>query len=395
MLGILFPPRKESSAIIVDIGNASAGVGLIRMRRGAPSSFSFACRSLTMPDVRAKGQRVVAVSVSIEKALAAYTAYTASRNIPPPAVLYVFLKAPWSRSQAAVVTETFPRAQRVTKNHITSLASRALGDDTGIKAPYEALAVRTWINGYPTGRPIGKTGRSITIAALKSSAEPAMRDKVTSAILSAFPGRTILWHSHVRALLVYMREQEAHTKDCIIIDIGTEVANIILVRGGILEDDAILDEGMQTMLRRISEHTLPEETLALMRMVERDQCSEEACERIRESLAAYEQDLARTFGEHFAARASGMRLPNNLLLVAHPDIVPWLSRFFSRIDFAQFTLTAQPFSVSVLSPEKLLPWVVGEAGVPVDISLLVSAMSVHSESEAKLKYYAQAVSSKE
>ena len=44
------------------------------------------------------------------------------------------------------------------------------------------------------------------------------------------------------------------------------------------------------------------------------------------------------------------RLPDTLVLLAHPDILPWLSKFFSRIDFAQFTVTTQPFTVRTMLP---------------------------------------------
>ncbi len=85
------------------------------------------------------------------------------------------------------------------------------------------------------------------------------------------------------------------------------------------------------------------------------------------------------FGETLGACAAARRLPTNLILCAHPDVAPWLSKFFSRIDFSQFTVTAQPFSVTVLDPALLAEIVRPEPGVVLDSGLAIGCGFVNIE----------------
>ena len=82
------------------------------------------------------------------------------------------------------------------------------------------------------------------------------------------------------------------------------------------------------------------------------------------------------------AIAGGRRLPNDLVLAVQPDLAPWLSQFFSRIDFTQFTKTAQPFEIQLLTPEKLNRLVAFDTGVLPDAAFAVGGALVNIEEQA-------------
>ena len=115
-------------------------------------------------------------------------------------------------------------------------------------------------------------------------------------------------------------------------------------------------------------------------MAAHDHCEDKACEDIKNGMARAEQELIRIFGEAMARLATSRRLPNKLVLAVESDMADWLSHFFSRIDFTQFTVTTQPFSVEVLSAENLKNLVTAsDSGKNVDSGLLVAAAFVNSE----------------
>lgn len=145
-------------------------------------------------------------------------------------------------------------------------------------------------------------------------------------------------------------------------------------------DHVLVPEGTQTILKRVSGNGLPEETMSLMRMIARDHCDDGACEGIKAEMARAEQELIKTFGEAMARLAAVRKLPNTLVLLAETDMSTWLSNFFSRIDFTQFTLTSQPFTVEILTPADLKESVMpAEAGKANDVSLLAAVALVNSE----------------
>ena len=114
-----------------------------------------------------------------------------------------------------------------------------------------------------------------------------------------------------------------------------------------------VQEGLATILKRISSGGLPEETLTQLRMLASDTCSSDTCKALKDSLASIEPDLAKVFGEAFATLASKRRLPNSAILCSPAELSPWLQGFFARIDFSQFTATMQPFTVEALTPDHL------------------------------------------
>lgn len=141
----------------------------------------------------------------------------------------------------------------------------------------------------------------------------------------------------------------------------------------------MVPEGIYSVLRRLSKAGMPEEILGLVRMIARDDCTSEACNAVEAALAKAEPELVKIYGEGMAKCAATRRLPNKLFLVTHQDMALWLKRFFERIDFTQFTKTAQPFEVTALAPKDMEMWVKPAPGVSLDCGLAVPSALVNIE----------------
>jgi len=136
--------------------------------------------------------------------------------------------------------------------------------------------------------------------------------------------------------------------------VSAEATDIIVVRKGILAERALTQNGIRQIASSFAEGKPVEETIALLDMLEKEQCEGDACRSLEASIAKVEPELAKSFGEIFAKLSASRKLPDQLVVIASPQISGWFSRFFARIDFTQFTVSTRPFSVSVLSPA-LLP----------------------------------------
>jgi hypothetical protein len=238
--------------------------------------------------------------------------------------------------------------------------------------------LRVEVNGYATADAVGKSGHLVSLFALISTVDEELQKGALSYVEKAFPHLKPLWRSHTRALLTCVREHPEHPRNCVVIDISSEGSSILSMRDGILESQSSFDTGVHTILEKLGKNALPEETLGLIRMLEREQCAGDACDALRKSMEKVEQDLVRSFGEQLAELAGKSRLAQNLLLFVHPDLVPWLARFFSRLDFAQFTVPLKPFLVSELATKDMQEWIAIDSAKP-DISLLLAASLVHIE----------------
>lgn len=380
MFGLHARSAKGDLVAVVDIGSGSAGVGLVSLASGTAELVASARASLPFEE-RSKDAMVTGIAAQIsaagKSALAQYVQAGEPQSISK---VYAILRAPWTNSKTTMSSGAFPEDTRITEQLIGQLAQEALGKEQEIdrKNLLEASVVRVLLNGYPCAKPIGMRAKEIDVSALLSDCDPEMRAAAQTAIEGLFPAAQIVWRSGVRALLEVVGKRAEHSQSYLIVDMEGEGTSLVSVRKGIMAGYALVPEGVRTILKKISSG-LPEETLSTMRMIARDQCEGEACDSLNAAIARVEPDLARIFGEIMGKQATTRRFPSDLVLVAHPDIAPWLSRFFARIDFTQFTLTAQPFSVEVLTPEDLSQWVSVIPGNKTDIGLLIGGALVNIE----------------
>ncbi len=382
MFGLSQGRKKYVRVAIVDIGSASAAVGFLDIAPEGKSTIVAAHRSFIPYEKRSAEQFAARMGGAIEEASTRAMKELASRKDDAAVKLsgiYVFFRAPWIDAKVVRLTKDFGKETRITNEHIDSLSKQALNSKQKL---LEAIVLRIELNGYATPDVVGKTAHLLSLYSLVSSVDEKLQGDVAQYIERTFRHLKPTWRSHARALLFWVREHPKHSRDCVAIDISSEGCTILSIRNGILETQSTCDFGLHAILEKLSPHALPEETLGLLRMLEREQCSGTVCDALRASMEKIEQEMLRTFGEQLAQLAGKTRLPHNLTLFVHPDVAPWLTRFFSRLDFAQFTVPLQPFVVTELTRTDVEDWIQIDSAAP-DISLLLASTLVHIEAHHK------------
>ena len=383
----MFGRTGSSKKIIVvaDIGSGSAGVVLLIVHPTGPATVVASSRT-TLPfeerneDATIKGV-IASLADASTKALALY-ASSAYKDVRITSV-YAVIRAPWTRSKTARGVSKLEKEMRITDAMIGSLAKQAIAAETDLDRNrlIESAVVRVELNGYATGSPVGKTAHSLSVIALLSDCNATIRAGVEETLMRTFPHTKPVLRSGARALISAVRVFPDIGKDYVILDMESEATTILVVRDGLATEHAIVPEGVRSILKRISEKSMPEETLSLMRMVENEECNDETCKIINESVARVEIDLARVYGEGLTRLATPERLPIDLILIVDAALSPWLTKFFSRIDFTQCTLTAQPFSVQQLDLKNLAHAVVAE-GATTDTGLSIASALVNTEEQS-------------
>ena len=209
---------------------------------------------------------------------------------------------------------------------------------------------------------------------------------IAAGFQQVFPAAKLLWRSGIRALMMLARESATEralpnesmtlSRHYLIVDMGVDTTHIVSVRGAAFEQ-RVVPEGARTILARIAGTKMPEQVLTSLRMLERDASSTEESDAVQKAIALAEPELVRIFAEPIGQMAATRRAANDLLLVTHADLEPWLKRLFSRIDFSQFTVTTLPFTVRTPSSINVSRWVTGETA---DDSLAVALALVNIES---------------
>ena len=373
----LVPHKKGKIIAVADIGSGSVGLALLSLTRNAASSVLAADRVVLSSEERSEGATIAALAQGLVEA----AGKIAAKNTSAPEELYCVIHAPWVRSRTTRAYSRFEKETSVTEALIGSLAQQALGQETELdrNSMLEASVTRIELNGYPVGEPEGKSALDVGLTALLSDCNADLRLTMLSAFQHVFPQLTPIFRSSTRALLSVLRERPNDGGNHLIVEVGSEATNLVVICDGVILEQRLIGEGIRSILQRIAPTGMPEETLNLIRMLENDECSTDACTAAQEAMARAEPEMVRAFGEGMAACAAKQKLPNRLVLIAHPDVSQWLSRFFARIDFTQFTQTTQPFTAQSLSLKELESFIAPEKGVSIDAGLALSAALVNIE----------------
>ena len=380
MLGLSFAAKRDPIAI-VDVGSGSAAVGILQLRGNDAAIIHAATRISLSFENRTPDQSVSAVSQAIEEAGKKTLAfYRSLKDHPTPDTLFIFLRTPWSRSKSAESHQKFEEETPITDKLISQLAKQVLATEKEIdtKNLLEATVMKILLNGYQVVDPKGKRAHDVSISVLLGDADLKVKASVLNAVKSFLPSHVPQWRTHTRATLRILGVSPENWRDSVVVDVGTEGTNIAVVRKGILCEQQSFPEGSRSILETISKKGMPEETLALLSLLDKDDANQ-ANEQIRTMISQAEPDFIKMFGERFSALATQGRLPNKLMLVVHPELASMLSRFLSKIDFAQFTITNQPFSVLPIDAKHLSRYVVPGNGVTPDPSLSIAAAFVNIE----------------
>ena len=368
---------------VADVGSASVAVALLSVGGGGPAEVLVANRSSLPFEDRTEEASIKGIIAALKEAGEKTSSAQARKDahMQPVSRCYAVINPPWTRTKTVSSVSVTPHESKITAAIIGEMAQRAITDEKQFDSAklIESTVVRVELNGYPTSAPTGKSAHRIAVSELLSECAPAIKDCVEAELKHIFPKADIVKRSGARALISSISALPEGSSDYVIIAVMGETTNVIVVRGGLACAHVVIPEGIRSILKRISDKRMQEETLSLLRMVERDECSTDVCDEITKSMGRVEIDLARVYGESLTKIAAPVRLPPDLVLITHDDLRPWLSKFFMRIDFTQCTSTAQPFSVHALSQQDFKNVVSGADTAAIDIELLIACTLVNSE----------------
>src|SRR3989344_6969762 len=380
----LLGKQRGKTVAVADIGSGSVGVAILATTHKGPSSVLAAAHATLPLEERSPEANLSGILGKVgEVAQKALTVHAEKSRAHATHVsrVYAVVRAPWTRSKTMRAEHAFDADTRIDKSVISALAKQALEEDKDLDHTkiFEASVVRVELNGYPTARPEGKHAKHIAVSVLLSESDGSVRSGVTETLSRVFACPPPTLRSGTRALLTVLKENDVLKKYCFVVDIGAQATSLVTIRKDVATDIVHVPEGSSTILKRIAGEKMPEETLTMMRMLAHGQCDKDACDAITQALAHAETDLVRIFGEAMAKMATSRRLPNDLILFAPADLTDWLVQFFSRLDFAQFTITTRPFSPRVESGKGLTGSLTFATDADADSDLSIASALVNTE----------------
>lgn len=351
--------HRDTPVLIADVESGSVGVAIARKQASAAMEVLFSERSYVSIVERQEDHHTTAVLSQLRETLSRilkqYTESPHTATLGPIQRVHVIVGLPWVKTHSSVAEESFDGEKTVTDAMIKNIAKQSLkgASPLDLSNIFESSVTRVQLNGYPTGAPVGKRAHHISVTTFQGEIRSDIKQNIENIVHEALPGRDIDFRSSTRVGMTALHE-EVHTNHYMYISFGSTDTDCIAVHKEDTNDHAVVPMGSLLILHRLSgDNGLPEEALSLLRMLASDTCSAPACGALATNLAKLEPELVKLFGDTFASMAARRKIPNACFLSAQPDIAPWLVHFFERIDFAQFTVTARPLSVSLITPNRV------------------------------------------
>lgn len=388
MFSRLFSRATEKQYLVADVESGSIGLAVLSVPPKGTVRVEAAGRTpMQLDDASPEQALSSAIQAFPNLATQVMSAYQERKGAKAmqPREGYFLLHAPWVRAFGARVEGNLGGEKTIQEDMIRSLSREALKHMEGLDQSrfFEASVLRVDLNGYPTKKPEGKKASVVSVTALGADADPEARSSAMQVVSTAFPGRTWKERSAARAYTQIIADRIGDRRDYLLVDIGSGSTDITAVRKSGLTDHIVVPEGLRTILKRVTPADgLPEQTLSLLSMLISDHCDEEACAPLRDALGRADSELARVFGEAFAALSKGRRLPNALVLAAHPAIAPWFEQFFTRVDFGQFTVTTDVFTVERMTPEHFSEKVVFTESSEIDTGLTLASAFIQLQEQS-------------
>lgn len=376
MFGISFGRKKTHAVAVAFAGSATAGCAVVGFdgttTRVLSCSYSAVLPITSTPTARA----VIAVVKEVcDSAAKNYASSASFGTYGPVKKTYGIAHAPWAVSKSNRADSSFAHETVVTEAVINELAQRAMLEGKSDLQLFESSVVKVELNGYSVGTPKGKKAHAVSVAVLASTCDEEVKQGLISALQASFPCVPVL-RSDVRVLLEVASDEARALKDCVVLHVTSEATLCVVMRKGVPTDIETVGVGTRSLVRAVGE---TEDTLSLLRLVTKDMCSNDACRTVEEALAKTEPELARLYGEGFTRLTKIRRMPDAVVLVVHPDFVPWFSSFFARLDFAPFTVTLRPFQVHAPQAFTTTSPLIWNAGVKEEMALLESIMFVNTQ----------------
>lgn len=374
--------RKHAGQHLVAIARIeSAGVGVAILKVGSESELLInVAESLPLEDRTKEALRLGILqtfSAAADKAVAEYAKFPSHHRVTS---CYCVIGAPWTRSFAGSAHTELGTVTVISDEMIGSLAKQALAQQHDIESAnlLEANVSRVLLNGYAVADPAKKRASEIDVYTLISDCDPDIRKAAAETLSRAFPETSIVWRSSARAMLAAAKKIDP-VETCLIVHMDGEATDLISVRKGVIAQRMLVDRGFRQIMGAIAGGKLPEETMSHIDMLEKEQSDTGVADELRDAIAKAEPELVHLFGEALAKLSVARKLPDEMIIVAPAAISPWLSRFFSRIDFTQFTATTKPFVVKTFPVGELAGLSRGAPAAPEDPSLSIASCLVNTE----------------
>lgn len=311
----------------------------------------------------------------------------------PDRIVCVF-SSPWYDTQTKIihlepaepvtVTKTF--LNDILKKHITVERAGDIGplgeylDDDAVLVENTIIGVK--LNGYETHAPEGKQARVLDVALFASQVSRRTLGRIRGVLELFFPRVPVLPLSTGLIAYSLFRDFFPEKKHALLIRIGREITDILLVYDGVLAKTASLPFGEATLARSAAKQLDRPliEARSLLALEDGNKVRPEVSSQLQSALTGAQKQWTGFFTEILKDFREEGAIPRDVFVMA-PQGARWFVERIESDEFKHHPLTVGPFIVTVLQAVGVQEHILCAPGVSCDFFLAEAGIFLSTPSD--------------
>ena len=248
-----FGKKENRSVALVDIRSSSVSAAFVVLRKGSVPEI------LHSVHVQIDAHATEPVSEAMLRTLRATLSKLTLEGSPlvlktlgsgSVDKILVTMTSPWQSSHIRSVKKIEPKAFVFTKKLLEELTQSAFTKKEG-RVTVSELVISTFLNGYETSNPFGKSIKELEVLSLSTDIEESIYTCVTGILKEVFHTRSVDVYAYLPEVYAVLRDAYPHQKDYLVLDVGSTNIDVLVVKHGLLIDLPQAEHGVGDILKAL------------------------------------------------------------------------------------------------------------------------------------------------
>lgn len=380
--------NKQEIVAVIDIGSGRVGGALVAISGNEKPKILFTTQKTIAADHDLDiGKFAGAMQKSLQYAVADLT----GAKLGKVNRIVCFLSSPWYVSQTRDIRYSkntpFVFNQKLLDELVTKEIKLFEGDHlqkyTGRGEPriIESKITQILLHGYKTDDPFGKKVKEIDISAYISISPAPIIDLIERELFRAFHLSKVHFATFLFSSYAVARDLFPDKEDFILIDVGSELTDIAIVKSDMLTESLSFPRGENFLLRKIAEGLGKSvtESSSLLNMCLDDKLGSPDQEKVSKHLQSAKRDWLSMFQKTLGEMASDLLVPENIFLITDKPLASCFIEAINKEEFSQYALSEKKFEITALNEPLLHNFCTFEAKAARDRFLILESIFISTK----------------
>ncbi len=379
--------KKDKLVLVFDIKSSHVGGGLFWTQESGIPKIIFSVREPIDIEKNIKADRFLSL---ILKSLQIVADKVYAAGLPAPEDIFCVLPSLLYVSQTRIIELkknapfifTSKLADNLIQKEVTLFEEEHLQKYLRSGAPVKLIElknIKTMLNGYETAAPLNQKAQELQMTIFISMGAEKILKKIEEVIKKHFQSKGVKFSSLALCSFAVVRDIYTHSDNFLLINIGGEVTDILIIKKNILRESISFPFGLNFIIRGVAS-AFPcslSEAESYISLFKDGHASEPIGKALGTVINKLKIEWLHKFQESLSNLSNDISVPSTIYLTVDKEMATFFSETIKTEQFNQYTLTDSKFEVTFLGAEVFYDLVQFEADVERDTFLIMDSIYIN------------------